>query len=317
MRLLVTGASGFVGRAVVAAALASSAVDEVIGTRFGSPPPPGTEAARWEVVDLADPDAGRRLVAATTPDAVVHTAYVEGGPLLDPVTALAPGALAAATAGRARFVHVSTDVVFAGDVADGTTYVEDDPVGPVHAYGRAKAEAERRVLAADPAAVVARTSLVYDGGSAPEAWSRHERQALAVAAGEVDMAFFDDEWRAPIAVVDLAGTLLALAADPDPCWTGIHHVAGPEPVTRLDLARRMVAAHGGDPRRVPGASVASVAAPRPRCCVLVATRGRPSSAPVVRGVGEVLGAAPLPPPRTWPGEPPPAAPRFVAPRPAE
>lgn len=317
MRLLVTGASGFVGGAVVRAALASGVVDEVVGTRLGTPPPAGTEGIRWEVVDLADLDAGRRLVAATAPDAVVHTAYVEGGPLLEPVTAVAPGALASATAGRARLVHVSTDVVFAGDVADGTTYVEDDPVAPVHAYGRAKAAAEEAVLAADPTAAVVRTSLVYADPAAGRGPGRHERQALAVAAGQTAMAYFEDEWRAPIAVTDLAGTLVALALDADPRWAGVHHVAGPEPVTRLDLARRMVSAHGGDPARVPGAPSASVPGVRPRCCVLAATRDRPAAAPSVRSVTDLLGPPLLPLPRTWPAEPPPATARFVAPRPAE
>ena len=317
MRLLVTGASGFVGGAVVRAALATGAVDEVVGTRFGSPLPAGTEGIRWEVVDVADPDAVRRLVSATAPDAVVHTAYVEAGPRLEPVTAVAPGVLAAATAGRARLVHVSTDVVFAGDVADGTWYVEDDPVGPVHAYGRAKAAAEVAVLAADPAAAVVRTSLVYADAAAGRGPGRHEQQALAVAAGDATMAYFDDEWRAPIAVTDLAATLVALALDADPRWAGVHHVAGPEPVTRLDLARRMVSAHGGDPALVPGAPSASVPGVRPRCCVLAATRDRPAAAPSVRSVTDLLGPPLLPLPHTWPAEPPPATARFVAPRPAE
>ncbi len=51
-------------------------------------------------------------------------------------------AVVAAAARDARLVHLSSDIVF-----DGTRgrYREDDPVSPVHAYGRSKAEAERLV----------------------------------------------------------------------------------------------------------------------------------------------------------------------------
>ena len=40
-------------------------------------------------------------------------------------------------------------------------YVESDPVGPLNVYGRTKIEAERRVLALDPAALVVRTSAFF------------------------------------------------------------------------------------------------------------------------------------------------------------
>ena len=51
--------------------------------------------------------------------------------------------------------------------------MEDDPLSPVTGYGRAKAEAEARVAAAHPGALLVRTSLIY-GGAEP---SKHELAA--------------------------------------------------------------------------------------------------------------------------------------------
>jgi dTDP-4-dehydrorhamnose reductase len=203
---------------------------------------------------------------------------------------------AAARSVGARTVHISTDVVFAGDRADGEVYVEADPVGPVHDYGRAKADAERRVVAADPDAVVVRTSLLYAGVRVPPPpLGRHEQAVLEVLDGRRDMAFFTDEWRAPITVTDLASVVVALALATDPSVAGVHHVAGPEAVSRHDLARRLAAFWGRDPGIIPGAASASATGRRPRCCVLASTRPRPKGAPAPRSVTEVLGRAPLEP----------------------
>jgi dTDP-4-dehydrorhamnose reductase len=59
----------------------------------------------------------------------------------------------------ARLLHISTDYVFAGDAT--VPYAEDSPVNPAGAYGRTKAEGERRVLASSPDAIILRTAWLY------------------------------------------------------------------------------------------------------------------------------------------------------------
>ena len=143
-------------------------------------------------------------------------------------------ARAAATVG-ARLVHVSTDVVFDGRA--GRPYREADPVTPITDYGRSKAEAERRVLAAAPDAVVVRTSLIYGGPGRPP--STHERAAIDPGA-----SFYTDELRCPIQVDDLARALLELGALG---FAGVLHVAGPEGLSRHRFAELIAG------RPVPGA----------------------------------------------------------------
>ena len=59
----------------------------------------------------------------------------------------------------ARLIHISTDYVFNGEGS--SPYLESDAVAPTGAYGRTKAEGERRVLAALPGAVIVRTAWLY------------------------------------------------------------------------------------------------------------------------------------------------------------
>lgn len=105
--------------------------------------------ATGERVEIRDAAAVRELLERLRPAAVVHTAYRQDGPDAWEVTVDgAENVARAASEVGARLVHLSTDVVFDG--RKGAPYVEDDPLSPVTDYGRAKAEAERRVLEACP-----------------------------------------------------------------------------------------------------------------------------------------------------------------------
>lgn len=203
MRLHVTGASGFLGRELVALA----------------------PRASTDRVDVRDAVAVAELLRALRPDVVIHTAYRQDGPDAHAVTAVGAGNVARACAGvGARLVHLSTDVVFDGRA--GRPYREEDSVSPVTDYGRAKADAERLVAAAAPTALIVRTSLIVGGaGHAP---STHERVAL-----DPDAIFYADELRCPIQVTDLAGALLELAALD---VSGPLHVAGADALSRAELA---------------------------------------------------------------------------------
>lgn len=281
-RLLVTGASGYLGGEV--AEVAARAGWTVVGT--GATRSPSRDVfARGEALaarlDVRDARAVARLTADTRPDAVVHCAFVQDGP--DARDVIVDGsrnvALAARQAG-ARLVHLSSDLVFAGDT--GRPLREDDPVAPVLAYGRAKAGAETAVAWADPGAVLVRTSLILGGPGAE--LSRHEETILAVARGERDMAFFTDEVRCPVAVGDLAGAILELCERPG--VAGPLHLAGGDAVDRLALARMVCAAYGEDDGGLRGAPTPPG---RPRACVLDASRAAALLQTRLRGVREVLG----------------------------
>jgi len=122
------------------------------------------------------------------------------------------------------------------DGAHGAPYDEDDEPRPVMTYGAAKLEAEGLVLRAHPDALVVRTSLLY-GKAEPGPQERLARRD--------DVVFYTDEIRCPTRVGELAAALLALAALD---VSGPLHVAGPEAVSRADLAAFL---RGGPVRRGP------------------------------------------------------------------
>src|SRR5262249_31040796 len=222
-------------------------------------------------VEIRDAPAVAALLTRIRPEAVIHTAYLQDGPGAWEVTVDGAENVAHAAASvGARLVHLSTDVVFDG--RKGGPYVEQDAPCPVTAYGRAKAEAERRVAAAHPLALLVRTSLIIGGpGHSP---SKHERTAHDAAA-----TFYDDEIRSPVQVADLASALLELVeAD----LAGVLHVAGADAVSRADLAELVT---GRPVRRSPAPPA------RPLDCSLDSSRARALLRTRLRGVREVLGDA--------------------------
>ena len=226
-------------------------------------------AATGERIEIRDEAAVRALLERLTPEVVIHTAYRQDGPAAWGVTV--QGAANVARAARevgARLVHLSTDVVFDGH--KGSPYTEEDEPCPATEYGRAKAESEVRVLAEHPGALVVRTSLLVGGPG-------HERSKHELAALDPAMTFYEDEIRCPTQVGDLAHALLELALLE---VSGVLHVAGPDRLSRADLAE-LVAGH----------RVAREPAPadRPLDCSLDSSRAAALLVTRLRGAREVFG----------------------------
>jgi dTDP-4-dehydrorhamnose reductase len=271
--LLVTGASGYLGRALLA-----SSEPPVIATRLSSAEPAGP-ALEWLQFDVRDASAVDTVFERVRPAAVIHTAYRQQGPeAWDTNVAGSANVARAAARSRARLVHISTDVVFDGS---GTRpYREDDEPEPLTAYGRSKLEAEHQVVAIHPDALVVRTSLMV-GGAEP---GPQERLVLEAAGPDSDVEFFEDEWRSPVLVDDLAAALVELAHRPE---SGLLHLGGPEAMSRLELARRLAAAHGLPAEALRGGRLEGSGLERPAYCVLDSSRAYALLRTPIRGVTEL------------------------------
>jgi dTDP-4-dehydrorhamnose reductase len=258
--LLVTGGTGYLGSELLRAAGTG-----VAATHLSSAPDPRV-GVTWLQLDVRDGQAVDAAVDALRPAAVIHTAYRMNAPAVREtnVTGSANVAVAAARAG-ARLIHLSSDLVFDGKSS--LPYTESDPPNPIGGYGQSKLEAERSVLAAHPRALVVRTSLMV-GGAEP---GRQERTVLEAARGEADTTFFEDELRSPVLVSDLAVALLELAARDE---SGVLHVAGPDAMSRYELACLVARAHGISPERLRRGRVAESGLERPAYCVLDSGRAR-------------------------------------------
>ena len=266
-RILVTGSAGYLGSEVLRAA------PDVVGTWHRTPVEGGVQ------LDVRDSTAVARVLREVGPDAVIHAAFVQDGPDLWATTAEAAGVVASATAAAGvRLVHVSSDVVFDGERPG--RYVESDPIAPVHAYGEAKAAAERLVGAVHPGAAIARVALIV-GGRSP---NRQEELVARALDGSADVTFFTDEIRTPVDVGDLARALVELAAHDH---AGPIHLGGADAVTRLELAALIA---GPAASRLRSARSADAAGRRPRNCALDSSLAASLLRTRLRGVREVFAA---------------------------
>ncbi|WP_428966569.1 SDR family oxidoreductase [Micromonospora fluostatini] len=268
MRLLVVGGSGQLGHAVCRRAVAAG-VAVTATYHSGAVGVPGVEAYRLDVTDRA---AVRRLVTRVRPDAVVSTPYRYAD-----WTVTADGAahvaLASAEVG-ARLVHLSSDALHAGRPEP---YADDDPPTPVFPYGAAKAAAETAVRAADPAAVLVRTSLILGDADSPQI--RLCRDALAGA-----FPLFTDEIRCPVDVGDLAGAVLELTGTDH---AGPLNVAGPQAVSRAELGLLVARRYGLDTAGLTTTTSAAVPS-RPTVVRLDSTRAATDLRTRLRAVEDVL-----------------------------
>jgi nucleoside-diphosphate-sugar epimerase len=165
MRVLVTGASGFIGRPLCAAlAAAGYPVRAAVRDRRAQDFPSGVETVR--LPDLAQEVDWAPLLAGI--DAVVHLAAIAhaGAEVADAAydrvnhLAAAACARAAASAKVQRFVFLSSIGAQSAPSAD-HSLTEADVARPVKPYGRAKLAAEAAVRAAGLPYTILRPTLVY------------------------------------------------------------------------------------------------------------------------------------------------------------
>ena len=233
-RLLITGISGFLGRWV--AWFARDAYD-VVGTYYRHPV--ALAGCHTFPLDVRDRREVQRAVRRWQPAVVIHAAVAIGDPdVMWPVIVDGSAHVAeAAAATGARLLHISTDLVFDGETGG---YTEADPPRPILPYGQAKYEAERQVRRLHPQAVVVRPSLLCHLNP-PDPRTQWVLDGLA---GRAEVTLFVDEYRTPAWVTDVARALVELAGH---SYTGILHLAGPQRLSRYELAVRLVRALGYSP----------------------------------------------------------------------
>jgi dTDP-4-dehydrorhamnose reductase len=196
-RALVTGGSGQVGGAVVAAA-------ESHGFSVSAP--------GRDVLDLADPVSIAAAIATEPWDVVINCAAytavdkAESEPAVaHRINATAPGILARESARLSvPIIHVSTDYVFDGTKSG--TYVEADPLAPLGVYGVSKLAGEAAVRDGNPRHAIVRTAWVLSATGA-----NFINTMLRLAEARDILGVVNDQTGCPTSAADIANALLTIA----------------------------------------------------------------------------------------------------------
>lgn len=211
--------------------------------------------------DLRDPASLAAAVAGAdlVVNAAAHTRVDDAESDEEAATAVngigAGAAAAAARAAGAAFVQVSTDYVFDG--TGSSPYPEDAPLHPIGAYGRSKAEGERRVRAAHPEALIVRTAWLY-GQHGP-----HFPRTMLRLAGERDtLEVVTDQVGQPTWTRDLAQAIVRLVDAGAPA--GVYHGTNAGSASWFDLARAVFDLAGLDPARIRPTTSEAFRRPAPR-----------------------------------------------------
>ncbi len=227
MKVLVTGAGGLLGHAVVPTL--ERAGHEVIASTHAD-------------LDVTDAAAFAERAAAARPEWIFHlAAWAKVDECeSDPARARrvnAEGASNAASAARragARLVAISSDYVFDGSAA--RPYREDDGVGPINVYGASKLAGEEAIRASGVPFQIIRTAWLFGpgGGNFVDA-------ILGKARAGGPLTVVDDQHGSPTSTLDLADGLVRLLERAE---QGTYHVVNAGVASWYELAVAAVQAAG-------------------------------------------------------------------------
>ena len=231
MNVMITGASGLLGRAC-AQAFADLKPITCAWSRAGN------DDLR---IDLKDPEAVRAAVEEQSPDLIIHTAAERKPDICenqqDQTLALnvdATRTVAEVAAEiNAKLVYISTDYVFDGS---NPPYAVDDTCNPLNFYGQTKRAGEEAVLKASGKHIVLRVPILYG-----EVETLDESAVTALLNELLNPApHAVDHWaiRYPTYVADVAQTLRNWSEQllNNPESGGIYHMSGAEAYTKYEMA---------------------------------------------------------------------------------
>ena len=240
-RVLVVGASGFLGRALC----------DVPGQDLVRIPAVRSAASFYpgpidHLVDITDSEQVDRIVEAVRPAWVVNAAAETGVDRCEEEPDRANQVHVEATRNLVRacertgsgLIFMSTNYVF-----DGTRglYSETDTPNPLGVYGRSKLEGEACVLEASCPGIVIRTAVLYGyrEGCRPNfvTWA-----AGTLARGE-PIRVVTDEWANPTLVDELASFILGLCRRG---FDGVVHFAGVDFLSRYAMVEHVCDCFGFD-----------------------------------------------------------------------
>jgi dTDP-4-dehydrorhamnose reductase len=238
MRVLITGANGFLGYSLSALLLQKGIT--VIATGNGPCRLPFEDWRHFSYLqlDITNPVELHQQIKTAGADIIVHAAAMSKPDECElnrekafavNVKATA-GLLEAAALQKAYFLFLSTDFIFDGVAG---MYHEEDEPGPVNYYGQTKLEAELLTRQYPFDYSIARTVLVY-GNNRSGRKNILDMVKEKLEKGET-FKVVDDQLRTPTFIEDLSIGIWQMI---DQRAKGIFHLSGEEQMTPYEMAVR-------------------------------------------------------------------------------
>lgn len=234
MKIMITGAAGQLGNELCS--ILSSGQAEI-----GKMPDiyRGAEVIKTDIgeFDITDMASARAFIKSAKPDIIINCAAMTNVDGCETAVDVAFKVNAAgvrnlaicAKEENAKFVHVSTDYVFAGN--GNAPYREWDIVNPQSVYGSSKLLGEKYALAFCDKTFIVRTSWLY--GYVGKNFVKTVRRVLR-EKGQITVV--NDQRGNPTNANDLAFHILKIAATED---YGIYHCTGEGECTWYDFAKKI------------------------------------------------------------------------------
>ena len=263
-KVLVTGASGMLGRSVFKKIKAENI--ETIGISFSR------KSQDLLSLDLTKPADVEACILKYKPDFIIHCAAEKKPDVCqnDPVKTQKLNVQATHHLSElclkygAKLIYISTDYVF-----DGTKppYQIDDKPNPINAYGLSKRAGELAVLKIDPTAIIVRVPVLF--GPVETLEESAVTTIFSTVLGQMNVK--NDHWavRYPTFTPDIANLLFKIISMPESQQLkGIYHFSGEEAFTKYEMAMAMAKLFNLPTRHLKPDTETPTGAPRPHDCHL-------------------------------------------------
>ncbi|TKJ41810.1 hypothetical protein CEE37_04375 [candidate division LCP-89 bacterium B3_LCP] len=236
MRILITGASGFIG-----GTLYCSSPDkyDVWGTYHQSPVKTGD--SQFIELNLLDYIETTNVLNSVNPDVIIHCAALSKVSFCQNHPSSAWDLNNKATEHlvklinddiiNTRLIFLSSDMVFNGQKGD---YCESDQPDPINLYGQTKLAAEEHVARLGAKGTVLRLNLVY--GRPVMGGSSFSEEVIHVVKSGKPYHLFVDQHRSFMSVKNLTRCIWEVVASD---FHGVLHLGGNEPADRVIFAYKL------------------------------------------------------------------------------